>query len=188
MFIARIFLSLCVGLVLLAPCAGLTQTSEPTSVPVIVIPKPDLSAMNFLVGTWSCSKQETGLPAPYTSTVTYAVSRDGRWIEQTSVWDPVPWFPNKWTSNDEITYDADTKRWVDVEYDGIGGYSLTTSRGWAGNTIVWHDPAFTPSSKVASATDTTMTKVSDSKVTSTWSITKSNNGKTVSANTTCTKS
>lgn len=186
MFIARVFLSLCVGLVLVAPCAGSTQTIEAT--PVLVIPKPDLSSMNFLVGTWSCSKQSSQRPAPYTATVTYAVSPDGRWIEQTSVWNPVPWYPNKWTSNDKITYDAYTSRWIDVEYDDIGGYGLTTSRGWAGNTIVWHDPAFTPSSKVASATDATMTKVSDSKVTSTWSVTLSNNGKTVSENTTCTKS
>jgi len=186
MFIARVFLSLCVGLVLVAPCAGLTQTTEAT--PVVVIPKPDLSSMSFLVGTWSCSKQSSGRPAPYTATATYAVNPDGRWIEQTTVWNPVPWYPNKWTSNDKITYDADTKHWVDVEYDDIGGYGVSTSRGWAGNTIVWHDPTFTPSSKVASVTDTTMTKVSDSKVTLTWSITGSNNGKTVSENTTCTKS
>lgn len=30
MFIARVFLSLCVGLVLVEPCAGLTQTIEAT--------------------------------------------------------------------------------------------------------------------------------------------------------------
>jgi hypothetical protein len=185
MFIARVVLSLCVGVVLVAPCAGLARATQAT--PVVVIPKPDLSSMNFLLGTWSCSKQTSSRPAPYTAMVTYAVSPGGRWIEQTSVWNPVPWFPNKWISHDEITYDSYRKRWVDVEYDDIGGYSVTTSRGWAGNTSVWHDPAFIPSSKVVSETDATMTKVSSSKVTWSWSLI-SNNGKTISEHNTCTKS
>ena len=100
---------------------------------------------------------------------------------------PFRGFQSKWTANDEITYDANRKLWVDVEYDGIGGYGLTTSSGWAGNSIVWHDPTFTPSSKVASETDATMTKVSDSKVMSTWSIAYTS-GKAITDNITCTKS
>ena len=184
MFIGRLFLSLCVGLLLVAPCAVVARANEATR--VVVIPKPVLSPMNFLLGSWSCSKQDSSRPAPYISMENYAVIPSGQWIEETAVWNPVPWLPIKWISHDEITYDSYRKRWVDVEYDDIGGYSITTSPGWAGNKMVWHDLAFNPSSRLPSVTDVTMMKVNDSKATWAWSRT-SKSGKTIFEKNTCTK-
>jgi len=185
MFIARVLRSLCVGLVLFAPCAGLTKSIAATT--VIVIPKPDFSSMTFLVGTWSCSKQNSARPLPYTAMETFAVSPDRRWIELTTLWNPVPWFPNKWTSHDEITYDQSKKRWVDVEYDDIGGSGRATSPGWSGNMIVWHDPDSTPTTSGWVTTDDTMTKVSDSRVMSEWSLINQKKHKTETEKTVCTK-
>ena len=62
-----------------------------------------------------------------------------------------------------ITYDADTSRWVDLNTDSNGGYDLSTSKGWVGDKMVWHDLAFAPGPDVTAVTDQTMTKVSDTK-------------------------
>ena len=166
------------------PLKGATQTPETTPVPT---PKPDLSGMQFLIGTWSCSTKSARRPAPFTSTSTYTMSPDGWWIEETTVQNPVPWFPQKTTTYDKITYDPGTKRWIDVMYGDLGAYGLTTSSGWNGSKMVWHDANFAPGADVKSQTDATMTKDSAAKTTTTSSFTEAS-GRSIAVVQSCTKS
>jgi hypothetical protein len=183
-YVRRAFVAFCACAAILAPQAILAQQIESTPIPQA--PKPDFSSMAFLVGTWSCSTKSSRRPAAYTTTVTDAISPDGWWIDQASVTQPMPWFSHRLTVYDKITYDASTKRWVDVNYGGDGFYGLSLSSGWNGNSIVWHDPTFAPNADVTSQTDTTMTKYSDTKYTSSNSFTEAG-GRSVSVVTSCTK-
>ena len=54
---------------------------------------------------------------------------------------------------DRITYDSDSKRWVDVLWGDGGAYGLSFSKGWNGDKIVWHDVAFAPGPDISSQTD-----------------------------------
>jgi hypothetical protein len=143
--------------------------------------------MSFLIGTWSCSTKSARRPAPFLSTVTYTTSPDGWWIDEKSVNQPMSWFPHEVTVYDKITYDGSTKRWIDVLYGGLGFYGLSTSSGWNGNAIVWHDPTFAPDADTSARTDTTMTKDSDTKFTSSNSFTEAQTGRNVGVVSTCTK-
>ena len=185
MFLSRTFLSLCACAMLIAPSAGLAQMVEATPVPLP--PPPDFSSMNFLVGKWSCSTMSSRRPGPYTSTSTYSMDPSGWWLNQTTVTDAMSWFPHATTVYDKTTYDATSKRWVDVTYGDLGAYGLTTSPGWVGNAMVWHDANFAPGPDIVAQTDTTNTKVSDTKVTSASSFTEAG-GRKVTVTTTCNKS
>ena len=168
-----------------APIIAPAQTIETTPFPIP--PKPDFSSMQFLIGTWSCSTKSSRRPAPVTSSSTYKISTDGWWIDETTVANSAPWFPQKTTSYDKITYDSDTKRWVDVSYGDLGNYDLTTSPGWNGNAMVWHDPTFAPGADVKTVSDVTMTKQSASKYTMSSTFTEAS-GRSISVAGTCTKS
>ncbi|MBV8638199.1 MAG: hypothetical protein JO322_08955 [Candidatus Eremiobacteraeota bacterium] len=169
----------------LMPVAGVAQTMESTPIPLPG--KPDFSAMQFMVGTWSCRTTSSRRPAPYISTSTYTMSPDGWWLNETTVQNPVPWFNQRVTSYDKFTYDSDTKRWIDMTYGDMGTYGLTTSTGWNGNAMVWHDANFAPGADVKSASDLTVTKVSSGKMTGTSSFTEAS-GRTINVVSTCTKS
>ena len=180
----RLLLALWACSLFLVPCAGATQTIETTPVPLP--PKPDFSSMQFLLGTWSCSTKSSRRPAPYISTTTYSMSSDGFWIDETTVTKPVAWVPQPPTVYDKITYDADTKRWIDVTYGGLGTYGLATSPGWTGNTMTWHDANFAPGADIKAQTDVVMTKVSATKTSQANSFTEAS-GRSISVAGTCTK-
>jgi hypothetical protein len=36
-----------------------------------------------------------------------------------------------------LTYDASVKRWVTISVDSTGGYFMSSSPGWVGNTMNW---------------------------------------------------
>jgi hypothetical protein len=180
---ASVAFSACAALLL--PGAAIAQQIESTPIPET--PKPDFSSMSFLIGTWSCSTKSARRPAPFATTVTYTASPDGWWMDQKSVSQPTSWFNHTITVYDKITYDASTKRWIDVNYGGLGFYGLSTSSGWNGDSIVWHDPTFAPTSDITAQTDTTMTKDGDSKYTASNSFTEAS-GRNVSVVTTCSKS
>ncbi len=181
----RLVLALCACAAFVIPLPGAAQTVESTPIPLPA--KPDLSAMQFLVGTWSCSVKSSRRPAPYTQTSTYTISPDGWWIDETTVQNPIPWFPHKATTYDKISYDSTTKRWIDVTYGDFGAYGLGTSPGWTGDTITWHDPSFAPTADVKSQSDTTVTKQGATKMTTSSSFTEAS-GRSVSVAGTCTKS
>ncbi len=185
MFLSRTLVALCTCAVLIAPGAALAQMVEATPVP---LPSPpDFSSMNFMVGTWSCSTLSARRPAAYTSKATYALDPSGWWLNAMTATDAMAWFPHATTTYDKITYDASTSRWIDLTYGDLGAYGFTTAPGWVGNTMVWHDPTFAPNGDIVAQTDTTMTKVSDTKFTQTSSFTEKG-GRNVAVTTTCTKS
>ncbi len=114
------------------------------------------------------------------------MSPDGWWINETTVQNPVPWFPQKSTTYDKITYDPSTKRWIDVTYGDLGAYGLTTSPGWNGSAMTWHDANFAPGPDVKSQSDFTVTKQSATKMTTSSTFTEAS-GRTISVAGTCTK-
>ena len=97
------------------------------------------------------------------------------------------WFPYATHGTDMVTYDADTKRWVDVFTGDFGGYGVQTSPGWSGNTIVWTDALFKPGMDVIAEKPIVTTKVSDTKTTSTSSFQEKSTGRWIGVNTVCTK-
>jgi hypothetical protein len=183
-FVRRAAIAFCACAALVMSAAAIAQQIESTPIPEV--PKPDFAAMNFLIGTWACSTKSARRPAPYLTTSTYTASPDGWWIEQKTVTQPVPWFNHTVTTYDKITYDPTTKRWIDVSYGDLGTYGFSTSPGWNGNAIVWHDPTFAPTSDITAQTDTTFTKDSGTKVTVSSSFTEAS-GRNVSVLTTCNK-
>ncbi len=97
------------------------------------------------------------------------------------------WIPIRLTSTDKITYDADSHRWVDVTYGPANGYGLAFSNGWNGDKMVWHDVSFAPGPDISSQTDNSVTKVSDTKMTSSSSFTETKTGRHVAVTGVCTK-
>jgi hypothetical protein len=157
------------------------------STPIPAPQKPDFSSMSFLVGAWSCSTKSSRRPAAFVTRVTYAMDPTGYWLNQTSIVAPLSWMSRRLTSWDKITYDSDTKRWVDVAYDEQGGYGLSVASGWNGDNIVWHDLSFAPSPQISAQSDTTFTRVSSAKYQTSQSFTEANTGRKVDVATVCTK-
>lgn len=163
---------------------ALAQSMESTPAPKP--PKPNFASLMYMVGTWDCSTKSARRPAAYHSTTTYEMDPTGYWLVGKSTQKAMAWFPYESTGEDRITYDADTARWVDVTTSDYGGYDLQTSKGWKGNTIVWHDLATVAGKDVASTADVTITKVSPTKMTSRSTFTTVK-GRTVGVTGTCTK-
>jgi hypothetical protein len=159
------------------------------STPIPMTGKPNFSSMQFLIGTWSCSIKSARRPAPYITTSTYAMNPNGWYIDEKSLTPPMKWFASQTNlaAYDKITYDPTTHRWVDVTYDNQGGYGLSFASGWNGNKIVWHDVSFAPTSDIKSQTDTTVTKVSSTKMTWSSSFTEAKTGRVVAVTGLCTK-
>jgi len=181
--IRQILVAFGAAAMLMFPVAAASQVE---STPIPEIPKPDLSPMTYLLGTWSCSVQSARRPKPYQRISTYKTSDDGRWIDETSVTEALPWFPHRSVIHDMLTWDASTSRWVDVTYGDWGTYDLAESKGPNGDTMVWHDLAFRPSTDVASFDETSVKKISDTKVIASTSF-KEKAGRIVGVVTTCTK-
>jgi hypothetical protein len=158
---------------------------ETTPIPATV--KPDFSQMNFFVGMWRCSIKSSRRPVAYITTSVYSRDASGYWLQEATTVKPPAWEPTALQTYDKITYDPDTKRWIDVTYGDQGAYGLTTSAGWSGNDIVWHDPAFVPGASIQSTSDTTLTKLSPTKYTTSTSFVEAGSGRTVTVNGICTK-
>jgi hypothetical protein len=159
-------LRLCATLVLAGTCgtAALAQSVETTPIPAQ--PKPDLSPLTFLTGTWKCSVKSSRRPAAYQYTATYAVDPSGYWLIETDKNAPATWAPNvPLTTETRYTYDSDTKRWIGVTTGDMGTYDLVTSPGWSGNAISWHSVAFAKGPDITAQSDVTVTKASATKTT-----------------------
>jgi hypothetical protein len=135
---------------------GSGSAAQPTPVPDR---KPDLSAMSYFIGNWTCHQKLRGADRPNTSA--YAPAFDGRWIMEHDVAPPFDKYRTKTILNDTVTtYNPLTKQWVALSYDNFGGYGVATSPGWTGSTIVWTATL----SNDGSTAKTTITKVSDTEM------------------------
>jgi hypothetical protein len=183
MHIVRLFVAAAVMAAATPSLAGAQVETTPIPTPN----KPNFSSMSFLVGTWTCSTKSSRRPAAFMTTSTYTTDPGGWWMNEMSVTNPMKWFPTKVTTWDKFTYDSDTHRWVDVTYGTPNAYGLSFSRGWTDNKMVWHDVSFAPTSDISSQTDNTITKVSDTKMTTSSSFTEAKGGRVVSVTGVCTK-
>ncbi len=173
------------GAILFALTAGAFAQTESTPVPASS--KPDFSKMQFLTGTWNCSVLSARRPGPYRTTSTATISPDGYWLVTRTAVHKASWIPQSFTSEDRITYDPTTSRWVDIAYDPAGGYDLSTSPGWRGNSMTWTDQFYPKGNNTATNNPTTMTKTSDTKTVAHSSF-REPGGRLVTVTTTCTKS
>jgi|SRR5690348_9359091 len=169
---------------LLLSCGAVLAQIESTPVPQT--PKPNFSQMAFLTGTWNCSVKSSRRPSAYQTTSTANISPDGYWLVTRTTTHKASWIPAEQRSEDRLTYDPSTSRWIDIGTDDGGGYNVSTSPGWKGNTITWTDAVITKVNATASTNPTIMTKVSNAKTTSRSSF-KEPSGRLISVMTTCTK-
>lgn len=125
-------------------------------------PKPDVSAMSYFGGTWTCHQMLRGKDRPNTSTS--VMDMNDRWIKTTDVAPPFDSYRTEPVNTTTYTtYDASVNRYVQVNIDDFGGYGVAYSPGWAGNTMVWTDK----SASDGAVGMTTFTKVNGSEYT--WS-------------------
>lgn len=183
----RIYPALVAAVVLLAAATPSYAPAQVESTPIPAPKKPNFSSMDFLIGTWTCSTKSARRPAPYVTTVTYTTDSSGYWINESSMTNPTKWIPIKLSVWDKITYDPDAHRWVDVSYGDGGAYGLSFSSGWNGGKMAWHDVSFMAGPDISAQTDTTITKVSDMKITSSSSFTETKTGRHVAVTGVCTK-
>jgi hypothetical protein len=133
-----------------------SSAAQPTPVPDV---KPDLGAMRYFIGTWTCHQKLRGADRP--DTATYTVALDGRWLMQHDVAPPFDKYRTKSIVSDTVTsYNPLTKQWVSLSYDNFGGYGVVTSPGWSGSTLVWTSTL----SNDGSTGKFTVTKVSDTEM------------------------
>ncbi len=156
-----------------------SPNAGPTPVPV---GHPNFSSMRFMLGTWTCHSRLRGKDRPDTSTTT--IGMDGEYMvthDNAPVFDK---FRNRAVNTDSfMTYNSMSGQWVTVSVDNFGGYSVATSPGWRGNTMV---STTTMTQDGSSVTGKTI-KISDSG-TRNILITKSPNGTVTTDSATCHKS
>lgn len=184
MRVRRLFLTGAVLLLSLAP-GRLPAQVEATPIPSPA--KPNFTAFGFLIGSWTCTTRSSRRPASFQTVVTYRFDPTGYWIDQRSTTGPLSWMNHTLTILDQITYDPATNRWIDVMSGDQGAYGLSVSSGWRGSQITWHDVSFAPSADVSSQTDTTMSKVSETRTTSESEFTEAKTGRRVTVTTLCVK-
>jgi hypothetical protein len=166
--------------------AAFAQSPTIETTPIPMTAKTDFSKMAFLSGTWNCSVMSSRRPTPYHVTSVSTLSTDGYWMVTRSTTQKTSWIARTLTTEDKMTYDPSTSRWVDVSTDDSGGYDVSSSPGWNGDSIVWTDLAYPQSNATAVNNPTTLTKVSDTETTSVSSF-KEPSGRLVTVKSSCTK-
>jgi hypothetical protein len=154
-----------------------TVAAAPTPVPYAV---PDFSSMQIFMGNWTCTQTLRGKNRTDTSTTTMGM--DGQWMVTHDVAPPFDQYRTQpITSDTYMTYNSISKLWVSMYVDNFGGYGVSTSPGWQGNTM-------TSTSVVTSDGSTgsdVLTKVSDTETTD-QAVSTDSNG-TTHTTTTCKK-
>lgn len=139
----------------------LAQMTPPAPAPTMVPnPAPDLSALSFMQGTWTCHSMLRGKDRP--DTFTGSMTMNGRWLVLHDTAPPFDQYRSQPVHTDQyFGYDTQNKKWININVDDFGGYGYATSPGWQGNTMVWTDKS-APDGSVAV---TTVNKMNDSQYT-----------------------
>ncbi len=141
-----------------APVATTAQmpSAAPTPVPIA---KPDFSPMNFYLGTWDCTQPLRGKTRMETDV--FAMSNDGMWMLDTATSPPFDQYRTvAQNSMTNMTYDPTIKQWVQDYMDNFGGYGISSSPGWQGNSLTWSSTGL-DGTKVSDV----VTKISDTQTT-----------------------
>jgi len=171
-----------IALILAFAVVPTVSSAQPAPAPTMVpMAKPDFSSMMFLSGAWNCTQTLRGKTRPDSSNTT--MSSNGMWMVTQDVAPPFDKYRTfTVNSTSYVTYDPSIKQWVSVYWDDTGGYGLSSSPGWQGNTMT----TTTKGLDGSSATDVT-TKVSDTE-TSDANTSTDAQGKVTTAAIHCTKS
>jgi hypothetical protein len=178
------------ALTLLILSAGATAGAAGPAVegtPVPMRPKPDLSTMNFLIGTWTCSDLSSRRPGPFTTTEVYSKDPSGYWIVRNDTIHKASWIPREFHNQTKFTYDAVAKHWVRITTGDTGAYAVATASMPVGMTKTYTYVIQTKAADISSYAPEVYTKVSDTKKTMTTSFTETS-GRVVNVKETCTKS
>ncbi len=183
---ARRFLG---ALVLLVATTGATVFAADMKVegtPVPTRPKPDMSSMNFLIGTWTCTDLSSRRPGPFTITQVFSMDPSGYWLLRDDTTHKASWIPREFHSQTRYTYDADAKRWIRITTGDQGGYAVATASMAAGNKMTYTYVIQTKVPDIASYAPEVYVKDGDTKKTMTTSFTEAG-GRVVNVKETCTK-
>lgn len=186
----RPFHRISLALVLVLAATGATVFAAGVKIegtPVPMRPRPDLSSMKFLIGTWTCSDLSSRRPGPFTTTEVYSVDPTGYWIIRDSTIHKASWVSKDLHSQTKYTYDAAAKRWVRITTGEQGAYAIATAAMPVNNHKTYTYVLQTKAPDIASYAPEAFVKVSDAKKTMTTSFTETN-GRVVTVKETCTKS
>ncbi len=150
-------------------------------------PKPDLSSMKFLIGTWTCSELSSRRPGPFTVTEVYSMDPTGYWVIRDDTTHTASWILRETHSQTRYTYDALAKRWVRISIGANGNFLVATAPMPVGSKKVYTYVIQSKTPDIASYTPEVYNKVSDTKKTMTSSFTETG-GRVVNVKETCTKS
>jgi hypothetical protein len=177
------------SLALFALVTSTAAFAAPTieSTPVPTRPKPDLSSMNYLIGTWTCSNLSSRRPGPFTVTQVYSMDPTGYWVVRNDTTHKASWIPAELQSETKITYDAVSKHWIRITTTDRGGYAVSTAPMTTGKTRTFTYVTQTQTPDIASYAPEVYTRVSDTQRSMTTSFTETN-GHVVTVKQTCTKS
>jgi hypothetical protein len=184
---ARHFFS---ALVLLIMATGVTVSAADMKVegtPVPARPKPDMSGMNFLIGTWTCSDLSSRRPGPFTITQVFSMDPSGYWLIRDDTTHKASWITRELHAQTKYTYDANAKRWIRITTGDQGGYAVATAPNAVGNTKTYTYVIQAKVPDIASYAPEVYVKESDTKKTMTTSFTETG-GRVVTVKETCTKS
>lgn len=146
---------------MLALAATARTDAQPTPVPDA---KGNFSPMAFYVGSWTCESKLRGATRP--NTTTYTMDYDGHWLKSHDVAPPFDKYRTRTITTDTwYGYNKVKHLWVSTSVDDFGGYGIATSPGWKGNKITFTN-VVTPD---GSTGVDTLTKVSDTETTDTFS-------------------
>jgi hypothetical protein len=155
--------------------------------PVPTPPKPDLSSMNFLIGTWTCSDLSSRRPGPFTITEVYSMDPSGYWIIRNDTTHKASWIPRDFHSQTRYTYDSVAKRWIRISLGETGNYAVATAAMPVSTTKTYTYVIQSKAADIASYEPEVYNKVSATKKTMTTSFTETG-GRVVHVTETCTKS
>ena len=180
------YLLCALAFILAAGATGFAADVKIEGTPVPPAPKPDFTAMKFLIGSWTCSNVSSRRPGPFTTTEVYSMDPTGYWLLRADTTQTASWIPTVGHGQTRYTFDSGTKRWVRISTSDNGGFSVATAPSIVNGKKTYTTVFRRTSPSVAAVGPEVFTKVSDTKKTMTSSLTEPG-GRVVNVSQTCTK-
>jgi hypothetical protein len=123
-----------------APAAAAAAApAKPPEKPPEMKPAPELKAeYGGMIGTWKCNGKGSMGGHEMKSTGTYKAEwgLDNYWVVAKAE-EKMVGMPMSHKSIDIYGYDATTKEFTQLSVDNMGGWSMTKSKGWQGDSEEW---------------------------------------------------